>query len=73
MCSCRDRVNDELAEFNAQIAFGFSFSNSSMDISPPIIETEKVNKSLRRTKVPVVLAAFCPWCGESYKKEEVSG
>lgn len=65
MCGCRSRLNELLKPRNGRLAFGFTFDNGKMDLSPPLIETEKLVP--RGKKPPTVVAMFCPFCGEKYK------
>jgi len=72
MCGCRSRVNKDLAEMNARIADGFLFTHTGplarMDLAPPTIVLEKID-ARKRGKLPNLLAAFCPFCGEKYPEE----
>lgn len=61
MCDCRKRMNEKLKPLNARLAFGFTFGEGHMDLSPPIIQTEKLTPRGKRS--PTVLATFCPFCG----------
>lgn len=65
MCECRSYLNNLLKPKNGRLAYGFTFGGGHMDLTPPIIETEKINS--RGKKPPVVVATFCPFCGEKYK------
>lgn len=70
MCECRKRMNEKLAPLNARLAFGFTFGGGHMDLSPPMIETERLKP--RGKKPPIILATFCPFCGEKYEKDEAA-
>jgi len=65
MCDCREAVNQRLEMSNARIAFGFSFGSGGMDLAPPMIVLEKIDRS-KRGKPPILLATCCPFCGERY-------
>lgn len=71
MCDCRKAVDERLAFSNARIAFGFTFSDANMDISPPMIVLEKLDDK-KRGRVPTLLATCCPFCGERYEPEQES-
>lgn len=68
MCDCRTHVDADLAGRNARLAFGFTFSSRKMDISPPLIELEKINP--RGKKPPILMASYCPFCGKRFPKEK---
>lgn len=70
MCECRNRINEALAPKNARLAYGFTLGEGSMNLSPPLIETEKI--SSRGKRPPVVMATFCPFCGERFEKDEAA-
>jgi hypothetical protein len=66
MCDCREAVNERLAFSNAKIGEGLLFSDSRVDLSPPMIVLEKIDKA-QRGKLPNLLATCCPFCGERYE------
>ncbi len=69
MCDCREAVNKRLESSNARIAYGFTFSHDNgvgMELSPPMIELEKIDKA-KRGKPPILLATCCPFCGERFE------
>ena len=69
MCDCRTRVDENLKAHNARIAAGFTFATegkrASMDLAPPMILLEKIDRK-KRGKPPTLLATYCPFCGENY-------
>jgi hypothetical protein len=72
MCNCRERVNKKLAARNAEIAAGFMLTNNDgptrgMKLSPPMIMLEKVDAK-KRGKLPILVAAYCPFCGKEAEK-----
>jgi hypothetical protein len=71
MCDCRKRINESLAPKNARLAYGFTIGNGAMDISPPLIELEKI--APRGKKPPILMATFCPFCGEKLSSDENRG
>lgn len=66
MCGCREMINLELEAKNSRLAFGFTFGGDGMNLSPPMIELEKIDKS-KRGKPPILLVTYCPFCGERYR------
>ena len=69
MCGCQEAVNKRLAFSNAKIAFGLMWTsgdNPAINVMPPTIMLEKVDKS-KRGRLPTLLATCCPFCGERYK------
>ena len=67
MCECVKTINEKLKPLNGRLAYGFTINCelSKMEVSDIIIETEKINS--RGKKPPIVLASFCPFCGEATK------
>jgi hypothetical protein len=68
MCDCQEAVNKRLAFSNAKIAFGLMWTadaNPRVDVMPPTIVLEKIDKS-KRGKLPTLMASCCPFCGERY-------
>lgn len=59
MCDCAQMVNDKLADQNAKLAM------MVLPSEKPLLQTEKVDPQ-KRGKVPTVIPAFCPFCGEKY-------
>ena len=68
MCECIEKLDQQIAGKNIRIARGLQLVNGSFELTPPYIETEKLNKALR-TKTLLVIASFCPFCGEAYRKD----
>lgn len=66
MCECRKIIDDKLKPMNGRLAFGFSFGSEGMELSPPMIQTEKIDKR-KRKKPPIILATYCPFCGDCYE------
>lgn len=65
MCDCRTRIDADLKDRNARLAFGFTFSDGKMELAPPMIMLEKLNP--RGKKPPTLLATFCPFCGTKFE------
>lgn len=64
-CEGREAVNRVLASRNARVAFGFTFNDDKMKVSPAMIMLEKVDPA-RRGKLPILLATYCPFCGKKH-------
>jgi len=64
MCDCRTKVDADLESKNARLAFGFTFDNARMDLSPPLVWLEKINP--RGKKPPILMASHCPFCGDKF-------
>lgn len=65
-CKCIEQVNELLKDQNAAIAQNFLFANSgSINMSPPFIRLEKSDPK-KRSSLPNVLCAYCPFCGKKY-------
>lgn len=67
MCNCIDIANRTLREKNTQIEPIISLG-SKLELSIGI-RTSKVDKS-KRGPVIVVMAAFCPFCGEKLERDD---
>lgn len=59
MCNCITEVNAKLAESNGELAITF------WPMVRPLLETMKLD-TRKRVKPPLVVATFCPFCGEKY-------
>lgn len=68
MCDCRQAINEKLGEHNGRLASGFSFGGGKMEFIPVLITTEKIDTRSRK-KPPIVIASYCPWCGEQFEEE----
>lgn len=62
MCECRKTINAGLAEHGGQLAS--AFSGLAMKFHPYLVETERLDPHKRGRRIPIVLASFCPFCGE---------
>lgn len=67
MCECQQVINVGLEKHNVRLAA--CFSGKTMKFHPYLIQTEKVDEKKRSKRAPLVLATFCPFCGEKLKKE----
>jgi hypothetical protein len=66
MCECRARIDASLEAKNARLAAGFVHKGATLELSPPLIELEKINP--RGKKPPILMASYCPFCGEHFEK-----
>jgi len=71
-CPCIKAVDAKLAESNGRISRCFSAGFSTgggarMELSPPMIVTEKIVAGLRK-KPPLLVASHCPFCGTAYAR-----
>lgn len=58
-CTCIADVNKDLAEHNGQIVC------TMFGTSKAIVSTYKLDEK-RRGKPPIMVASYCPFCGERY-------
>lgn len=60
MCDCIQQTNEMLKEHNIRLV-------STMFAKPEVvvIQTEKID-SKKRGRPPVMLASYCPFCGEKH-------
>lgn len=66
MCECRERIDASLEPYGGRLAA--CFSGRSMRFEPYLIQTEKREGAKRGARVPLVLATFCPFCGEKVER-----
>lgn len=64
-CGCIKIVNEQIAQKNGQLTIGFHITDDHKLLSRLIIATEKKDKACR-TKVPIVSATYCPFCGVKF-------
>lgn len=66
MCNCIEQINEQLKSQGAEITQRLMLAQDMGDISvsPPVIETRWIGKKPRGKKLPVLLASYCPFCGE---------
>lgn len=71
-CNCIDLVNDAMAEHNLELDLGLRVNwKTGKRLYPlPEICTRKIDKK-KRGRTHVVLAHFCPFCGQKYDCEEL--
>lgn len=63
MCECIEKMNVKLAEHNGKVARAVQVTDSLSLVARTVVQTEKVDKS-KRKPIPVMMATFCPFCGE---------
>lgn len=71
MCECRESIDKELAASNAKIAAALLIDHCVLNLAPPMIALEKIDEK-KRGRLPNLLATYCPFCGERYKREKTS-
>ena len=66
-CTCAHQADLQLEPHNARLQRDFLIDTTkgTIDNSPLIIATEKIDKK-KRGKPPTVYASFCPICGKKY-------
>ena len=57
-CNCLSQVNKKLDEKHYQVVFSFTINGDVY----PVLEVEKID-GRPRAKAPLVVCAFCPFCG----------
>jgi len=69
VCKCVEQVNAKLESVGAEIVqhMQINFDTKKADMSGPCVEVRRSDKA-KRGKIPVVLCAFCPFCGTSQQK-----
>lgn len=70
ICRCAAYLNEKLAHKNTKLAGAFSFYDGKMEHQQFIIATETTTPGKRRTKPPLVLANYCPFCGVQLERGE---
>ena len=65
MCDCIEKVNEALAEHNTQLNINMSLSGRPSRI---ILDTIKL-PTKQRGKKKMVVASYCPFCGEPYQEQ----
>lgn len=68
MCDCIGDVNAMLAEKNGRLETVLGFGGGALS-GHLHIGVEKINKR-DRTRPPLVIATYCPFCGERYADQE---
>jgi hypothetical protein len=67
MCDCIDQMNAELAKKNTQLNVVFSMTTGkTLGVAVDVGPIEK-KRNYRR---PLIIATFCPFCGERYAPAE---
>lgn len=66
-CDCAAQVNELLREQHSRLDIPFVLSVRTVTASIPRIATAKLGTAPRGAKVTMVLASFCPFCGQKYE------
>lgn len=62
-CKCIEEFNERLAPHNGKIDVALALvDNMTRMVARPQVATRKIDAK-KRKPVPVVMAAFCPFCG----------
>lgn len=64
MCKCFQEVNEKLRERNGQLNFNL--------LAPPdkqVVTIDVIKIKPRGQRPGILIAAFCPFCGEAYPEE----
>jgi hypothetical protein len=67
-CNCVEQVNAQLKERNVALTTSIlmDFGKGKASVSPPQLMAHKIDSDKKKTKVPVIFAMFCPFCGKKY-------
>lgn len=73
MCTCHNDMNAKLAPLNGKLATGFVIERCEgapigTRHMPVLIQVEKITP--RGKRPPVVLATFCPFCGDAISQDK---
>lgn len=68
MCKCVAAIDKYLKPNNGRVAQIMQLVELKRTRNRIAIVTEKLNAK-KRKPVPLVLASFCPWCGEKLKDD----
>lgn len=63
MCNCIETMNKTLEDHNCKITRAVQLTNALGLVARTVVQTEKLDKT-KRKKPPVVMATYCPFCGE---------
>ncbi|QDH34006.1 hypothetical protein [Porphyrobacter sp. YT40] len=61
-------MNAKLADHNTKLGLTFGWKRDGSTFTRPHIETEKIEKRVRKGPV-IAVASFCPFCGEPYEPQ----
>lgn len=62
-CRCIDKLEKLLQSQNQELALSLSMSSNYPDRC--VVATQKIDTRIRK-KTPVLVASFCPFCGNKY-------
>lgn len=63
MCECQNTTNEMLKKYNAALQFSYFGEFRAF------VQTIKLDEK-KRGKRPLMLASYCPFCGEKYPAAE---
>ena len=65
MCDCVKKVNTALAEKNGRLSMTYIVSDDNSLSRVMVVKTERTDG--KRAAAPLVVASYCPFCGEKSK------
>lgn len=69
MCECIKDINEQLISRNLKVKIPIASRQGQLVALTPEIVTEKIDNS-KKAGSAVLMAAYCPWCGEKYPDGE---
>jgi hypothetical protein len=67
-CNCADDMNKMIADNNARLTTAFRVVDGHLIVIPTLIASEKIITSMR-SKMPLIVPTYCPFCGVRYEKK----
>jgi hypothetical protein len=67
-CNCADDMNKMIADNNARLTTAFRVIDGHLIVIPTLIASEKIITSMR-SKMPLIVPTYCPFCGVRYEKK----
>ena len=63
MCDCIAKMNEKLQDHNCKVTRAVQITDALGLVARTVVQTEKLDRT-KRKKPPVVMATYCPFCGE---------
>lgn len=65
LCKCAEEVDAQLKPVGFKLTrhMTINFATGQGSRSGPVLQTEKCDKTKRGRRAPVLLCAYCPFCG----------
>lgn len=70
MCDCITSINALLAPKGVEVQTAFLVTKEGQLALRIMLSVVKLEGAPRRTKVPIVAASYCPFCGEKVQMTE---